>query len=166
MTGSPRTIGRSYGEGVEWRLDGDVPAAVAELTVQANRTQSRRTSRLFQSAVGRSTRIGTQFATAGYYVCTNASPYRMMRDVPLLIRSQSRPFSPDRRAASQSRLGRIYHSQRQLFNDDGDAATQNLAERLWAGSRAHGDFAGDFRCRVSRSGVNGHSRQCRTVYRW
>lgn len=85
VTGSPRTMGRIYGEGVEWRLDGDVPAAVAELTVQA--TEPNLDAQVVFSGLpsAEARELEPQFATAGYYVCTNASPYRMMRDVPLLI---------------------------------------------------------------------------------
>lgn len=89
VTGSARTAGRPYREGVNWKLNGDIPAAVGDLIVQKTDTML---------AVGGSTPVvfsalptadarewEPQFAAAGFAVITNASAFRMTPDVPLLI---------------------------------------------------------------------------------
>ena len=85
LTGSSRTAGRPYGEGVHWLLDGDVPAEVADMIVQS--TKPNLDVDLIFSALPTSEALETEaaFAAAGYPVLTNASPYRMHDQVPLLI---------------------------------------------------------------------------------
>lgn len=85
VTGSPRTAGRPYGEGVNWLLDGDVPEKVAQLIVQP--TEPNLNVPVVFSALpsAEARELEPQFAKAGYKVLTNASPYRMDPYVPLLI---------------------------------------------------------------------------------
>lgn len=85
LTGSARTAGRPYGEGVNWLLPGDPPAAVANMIVQP--TEPNLTPRVLFSALptAEARELEPQFAQAGYIVLTNASPFRMDPFVPLLI---------------------------------------------------------------------------------
>ena len=85
LTGSERTAGRRYGEGVNWLLDGDPPPQVAGMIVQA--TAPNLDVQVLFSALPtpQARELEPQFAAAGYTVLTNASPYRMDPYVPLLI---------------------------------------------------------------------------------
>lgn len=85
LTGSSRTVGRPYGEGVNWLLDGDPPAEVAGMIVQP--TAPNLAPKVLFSALptADAREVEAEFAKAGYAVLTNASPYRMDPFVPLLI---------------------------------------------------------------------------------
>ena len=85
LTGSSRTAGRPYGEGVNWLLDGDPPQEVADMIVQP--TEPDLDVKVLFSALptAQARELEPQFAAAGYIVLTNASPYRMDPYVPLLI---------------------------------------------------------------------------------
>lgn len=85
ITGSERTAGRPYGEGVNWLLPGDPPAHIAEMIVRP--TKPNLEPRILFSALPTAQARGLepQFAQVGYIVLTNASPYRMDPCVPLLI---------------------------------------------------------------------------------
>lgn len=85
VTGSARTAGRPYGEGVNWLLDGDPPPAVARMIVQP--TEPNLDVKVLFSALptAEARELEPQFAAAGYIVLTNASPFRMDPYVPLLI---------------------------------------------------------------------------------
>ncbi len=85
VTGSPRTIGRPYGEGVNWIVEGDPPPAVAEMIVEA--TDTNLVPKVLFSALptAEAREIEPKLAAAGYIVLTNASPFRMDPYVPLLI---------------------------------------------------------------------------------
>lgn len=85
LTGSSRTAGRPYGEGVNWLLDGDPPQEVADMIVQP--TEPNLDVKVLFSALptAEARELEPQFAAAGYIVLTNASPFRMDPYVPLLI---------------------------------------------------------------------------------
>ncbi|HID52502.1 MAG TPA: aspartate-semialdehyde dehydrogenase [Anaerolineae bacterium] len=85
VTGSERTVGRPYGEGVNWKLLGDPPEKAANLIVQP--TEPNLDVKILFSALPtpQAKELEPQFAQAGYAVLTNASPYRMDPYVPLLI---------------------------------------------------------------------------------
>jgi aspartate-semialdehyde dehydrogenase len=85
LTGSARTAGRPYGEGVNWLLPGDPPASVASMIVQP--TEPNLAPRVLFSALptAEARELEPKFAQAGYIVLTNASPFRMDPCVPLLI---------------------------------------------------------------------------------
>ena len=85
LTGSERTAGKPYGEGVNWLLDGDPPVEVANMIVQP--TEPNLEPKVLFSALptGDAREVEAKFAEAGYAVLTNASPYRMDPYVPLLI---------------------------------------------------------------------------------
>ncbi len=85
LTGSSRTVGRPYGEGVNWLLAGDPPASVAQMIVQP--TEPNLDVPVVFSALptAEARELEPQFAQAGIIVLTNASPFRMDPCVPLLI---------------------------------------------------------------------------------
>ncbi len=89
ITGSQRTAGRPYREGVNWKLNGDIPEAVGELIVQPTDTKlavGGKTPVVFSALPTAEAREWEpQFAAAGFAVITNASAFRMTPDVPLLI---------------------------------------------------------------------------------
>lgn len=85
VTGSERTVGRPYGEGVNWKLLGAPPPAIAGLTVQPT-APGLGVQVLFSALPTPEARqLEPEFAKAGHIVLTNASPYRMDPYVPLLI---------------------------------------------------------------------------------
>lgn len=85
VTGSERTVGRPYAEGVHWILPGQIPPAIADLTVQPT-TPTLDTPVVFSALPSQEAReLEPRFAAAGYAVVTNASAFRMTADVPLLI---------------------------------------------------------------------------------
>ena len=91
VTGSDRTIGKRYGEAVQWILPGDVPAEAAALTVLPTApglTGADGTAiPLLFSALGSDVAgpAETALRDAGYFVVSNASSHRMDAGVPLLV---------------------------------------------------------------------------------
>jgi aspartate-semialdehyde dehydrogenase len=89
VTGSERTVGRPYQEGVLWKIEGQPPAAVGELIVQPTTTNLALEGQpplLFSALPTELAReLEPEFAAAGFAVFTNASPFRLTPDVPLLI---------------------------------------------------------------------------------
>src|SRR5229473_2977647 len=82
---SDRSAGKRYGEATSWRLDGSMPASVAELRVEV--CSPAQAPRLIFSAMDASvaTEIETAFAEAGHSVVSNSRNHRMEPDVPLLV---------------------------------------------------------------------------------
>lgn len=89
VTGSARTVGRLYREGVRWKLNGRIPAGIADLIIQPTEPNLKigGTPPVVFSALptAEAREWEPKFAAAGYAVVTNASAYRMTPDVPLLI---------------------------------------------------------------------------------
>ena len=89
VTGSDRTIGQPYGQGVNWVIPGEPPAAAADLIVQPtepNLEIGGETPVVFSALpTSLAKEWEPRFAAAGYAVVTNASSFRMTPDVPLLI---------------------------------------------------------------------------------
>jgi len=83
---SDRSAGKPYREATSWRLDGEMPAAVAGLTVQDSKPGPA-APRLMFSAMDASvaTEIEQAFAQAGHVVVSNSRNHRMEADVPLLV---------------------------------------------------------------------------------
>ena len=85
LTGSERTVGGVYQEVCRWVLDEDIPAGIGEMIVSA--TDASLPARLVFSALP--SRVAQQvepvMAEAGYIVCSNASTYRQIPDIPLII---------------------------------------------------------------------------------
>lgn len=85
LAGSGRSAGRAYKEACQWRLEGDMPAAAAEMKVQA--AQPPLDALVVFSALPAeiAREIEAEFAQAGYTVCSNSSAFRYDDDVPILI---------------------------------------------------------------------------------
>lgn len=85
VTGSERTVGQRYGDGVNWVIPGEPPPGISDLVVQATEPNLD-VPVLFSALPTQEAReLEPVFAAAGYAVVTNASAYRMADDVPLLI---------------------------------------------------------------------------------
>jgi aspartate-semialdehyde dehydrogenase len=85
VTGSDRTIGRPYGQGVNWVVPGDPPPEVSDLVVRETRPGLDVPVLFSALPTALAREWEPKFAAAGYAVVTNASAYRMTPDVPLLI---------------------------------------------------------------------------------
>jgi aspartate-semialdehyde dehydrogenase len=85
LAASERSLGMPYGRACTWRLPGDCPPAVRELTVQP--CEPGLDCEIVFSALpaGPAQEIEECMAAAGYAVFSNASAHRMDPDVPLLI---------------------------------------------------------------------------------
>lgn len=83
---SERSAGKPYREATAWRLDGEMPSAVRDITVSAA-SPGDGAPRLVFSAMdaGVATEIEQAFAAAGHVVVSNSRNHRMEPDVPLLI---------------------------------------------------------------------------------
>lgn len=104
VTGSERTVGRPYREGVNWKLNGDVPDSVADLRVQATAPNLDVPVVFSALPTTEAKEYEPQFAAAGYAVITNTSVYRLALDVPLLI-PELNPDHTDLIAAQKSNNG-------------------------------------------------------------
>lgn len=82
---SDRSAGKKYREATSWRLDGVMPADVADLVV--NECKPGAAPKLVFSAMDASvaTEIERAFAAAGHLVVSNSRNHRMEPDVPLLV---------------------------------------------------------------------------------
>ncbi len=82
---SDRSAGKKFRDATTWRLDGTLPPAVADLTVQECKPGN--APRLVFSATDASvaTEIEQSFASAGHVVVSNSRNHRMEPDVPLLV---------------------------------------------------------------------------------
>ena len=82
---SDRSAGKKYREATSWRLEGAMPADIADLDGQ--RMQARQRAALVFSAMDASvaTEIERAFAEAGHVVVSNSRNHRMEADVPLLV---------------------------------------------------------------------------------
>ena len=89
VTGSERTVGKPYGQGVNWLMPGNIPGRTAELTVQPTRPELPVPGDppvVFSALpTAEAKEWEPQFAAAGFAVVTNTSVFRMTPDVPLLI---------------------------------------------------------------------------------
>lgn len=85
LAASERSAGKRYADVCKWVIPGDPPASVGDMVVQS--LEPLLPAKLVFSALPADVarEIEPEFARAGYAVCTNASPYRAVDDVPLLI---------------------------------------------------------------------------------
>ena len=85
LAASDRSSGKSYGEACAWKLTGEIPENVREITVQPIEPplECDIVFSSLPSSVARETEEA--FARAGYPVISNSSSFRMDEDVPLLI---------------------------------------------------------------------------------
>jgi aspartate-semialdehyde dehydrogenase len=82
---SERSAGKKYSDATSWRLEGAMPADVADLEVYEAKPSN--APRLVFSAMDASvaTDIERAFAEAGHVVVSNSRNHRMEPDVPLLV---------------------------------------------------------------------------------
>jgi aspartate-semialdehyde dehydrogenase len=82
---SDRSVGKPYREATGWRLDGAMPAGVAQMQVQECKPGN--APNLLFSSMDASVATGIEqaFAQAGHVVVSNSRNHRMEPDVPLLI---------------------------------------------------------------------------------
>ncbi len=85
LTGSERSIGRRYGDVVHWVLDTAPPPAVADLVVQPTEVVAEVPVAFSALPTEHAREAETRWAVGGVAVCTNASPFRMHEQVPLLV---------------------------------------------------------------------------------
>jgi aspartate-semialdehyde dehydrogenase len=85
LAASERSAGRRYGDACQWVIPGDPPAQVADLVISP--LEANLPARIVFSALPSNVarEVEPRFAQAGHLVCSNASPFRSVRDVPLLI---------------------------------------------------------------------------------
>lgn len=85
LAASDRSQGKNFQEACTWRLSGEMPAFVKEMTVAAPQPPLD-CELIFSSLPGDIARESEGgFAGAGFPVISNSSAFRMDRDVPLLI---------------------------------------------------------------------------------
>ncbi|MBN1440569.1 MAG: aspartate-semialdehyde dehydrogenase [Anaerolineales bacterium] len=85
LTGSDRSIGKTYGESCRWALAAPMPEYARAMIVQS--TEPDAESALAFSALPSdlARKAEPLYARAGKGICSNASAFRMEADVPLLI---------------------------------------------------------------------------------
>ncbi len=85
LTGSERTVGRTYQQGCRWVLPGDMPTWAAELPVLPS--EPGLDAEVIFSALPseKAQSVESDFAAADYQVFSNAAAHRAAADVPLLI---------------------------------------------------------------------------------
>ena len=83
---SDRSAGKLYKDATSWRLDGAMPASVAELTVDECKPGKNSPLLVFSATdASVATEIERSFAQAGATVVSNSKNHRMEADVPLLV---------------------------------------------------------------------------------
>jgi aspartate-semialdehyde dehydrogenase len=83
---SDRSAGKLYKDATNWRLDGVMPAAVADLTVDECKPSTTAPKLMFSATdASVATEIERAFAEAGHVVVSNSRNHRMEADVPLLV---------------------------------------------------------------------------------
>ena len=85
LCGSDRSEGKLYREACTWRLEGDMPEPAGRMPVRPLSPDI--PARIVFSALPSEAAREWEpvFAAAGYAVCTNASAFRQVEDIPLLI---------------------------------------------------------------------------------
>ena len=85
LAASDRSQGKTYRAATAWRLSGEMPAAVRDITVQACEPPLD-CDVVFSSLPSDMARpVEAAFAAAGYPVISNSSAFRMDEDVPLVV---------------------------------------------------------------------------------
>ncbi len=83
---SDRSAGKPYHEATQWRLDGPMPPAVANMTVHECKPGPGAPKLVFSATDSSvATEIERAFAEAGHFVVSNSRNHRMESDVPLLV---------------------------------------------------------------------------------
>lgn len=86
LLASERSAGKRYGDAVRWILDTPLPAHIADMPVRPAHPDAAGARILFSALPSeQASELEPAFATAGHYIFSNASAYRMAPDVPLVI---------------------------------------------------------------------------------
>ena len=86
IAASERSAGKKYKEAARWRLESELPADVAEMTVVNVDPKEVDADIVFSALPANEAQTAEPaFAAAGFAVASNTSSYRMVADVPLLI---------------------------------------------------------------------------------
>jgi aspartate-semialdehyde dehydrogenase len=81
-----KSAGKKYAEGVEWHLSGDVPRYAQDIEVVTNEPRNVEADLVFSALPSEVARIDEpKFFRSGFPVVSEASAYRMLPNVPLLI---------------------------------------------------------------------------------
>jgi aspartate-semialdehyde dehydrogenase len=85
LAASERSVGKKYMDAASWVISGDPPSGVRDQVIQPL-TPNIPVELVFSAIPSNVSReIEPKFAAAGYVVCSNASAFRDVDDVPLLI---------------------------------------------------------------------------------
>ncbi|MCC6364705.1 MAG: aspartate-semialdehyde dehydrogenase [Bryobacterales bacterium] len=82
---SDRSSGKKYRDATGWRLGGEMPASVADLTVEDCKPGNAPKIMFSATDASVATEIEQSFAKAGHVVVSNSRNHRMEQDVPLLV---------------------------------------------------------------------------------
>lgn len=86
LAASDRSSGKSYAEACKWKLQTDIPARIAKMTMNAAEPSADAPRVIFAALDSAAAKeIEPRFAAAGHIVITNSSALRMQEDVPLMI---------------------------------------------------------------------------------
>lgn len=85
VTASDANVGRTYRDAVRWREATEIPAAVAELALQSSRSPVELPLAFSALDTESAGEVEPLWAEAGTLIVTNASPARMVADVPLIV---------------------------------------------------------------------------------
>ena len=85
LTGSDRSVGRTYGDACKWVLSGSIPANAREMVILPSEAGFDAGLAFSALPSDQAREVEPALAKAGYAVCSNASSHRMWDDVPLLI---------------------------------------------------------------------------------
>ncbi len=85
LTGSDRSIGRTYGEACRWVMTAPMPDYARTMIVQPTEPDGESTLAFSALPTDLAREAEPKFAQAGKGICSNASAFRMEPDVPLLI---------------------------------------------------------------------------------
>lgn len=86
LLASQRSAGKRYGDAANWILDAPLPAHIAEMTLKLGRPGQIDARILFSALpTEEAQEMEPLLAEAGHFIFSNASPYRMTPDVPLVV---------------------------------------------------------------------------------
>ncbi|MFA4824177.1 MAG: aspartate-semialdehyde dehydrogenase [Methanoregula sp.] len=87
LAASDRSAGKPYGKIVNWRLDTPFPEHIGKIKVVPTSPKAMKGVDLVFSALPAEIAVDVEreFADAGIAVCSNASSYRMEKDIPLVV---------------------------------------------------------------------------------
>jgi aspartate-semialdehyde dehydrogenase len=85
LTGSDRSIGRTYGESCRWALADPMPEYVRSMVVRPTEPDGESVLAFSALPADLAREAEPEYARAGKGICSNASAFRMEADVPILI---------------------------------------------------------------------------------